>query len=205
MRAARRKRSGRLSVDGTSFRRRHRYVTVVSNPETGHVLHVAPGGGARTCSWRSTRTWERSNRAAGESFSMDMWEPYISATLTLTALLAVADGSRTCLRRARRTRLRPVRQPTLRGHTPCVSRRGWRGAVPPVTPTTETARCERRTRRLGEGPRQRRGACRVARQGALRRLDPVGSGAPLGRPGAYLDRAARRGGARAHAGGGARR
>ena len=35
----------RLSVDETSFRRRHRYVTVVSNPETGHVLHVAPGRG----------------------------------------------------------------------------------------------------------------------------------------------------------------
>ena len=83
MRAARRKRSGRLSVDGTSFRRRHRYVTVVSNPETGHVLHVAPGGGARTYSWRSTRTWERSNRAAGESVSMDMWGPYISATLAM--------------------------------------------------------------------------------------------------------------------------
>ena len=35
----------RLSVYETSCRRRHRYVTVVSNPETGHVLHVAPGRG----------------------------------------------------------------------------------------------------------------------------------------------------------------
>ena len=35
----------RLSVDQTSFRRRHRYVTVVSNPKTGYVLHVAPGRG----------------------------------------------------------------------------------------------------------------------------------------------------------------
>ena len=32
-------------VHETSFRRRHQYVTVVSNPETGHVLHVAPGRG----------------------------------------------------------------------------------------------------------------------------------------------------------------
>ena len=30
-------------------------------------------------------------------------------------------------------------QHTPRGHTPCVPRRGWRGAVPPVTPN-----CKRR-------------------------------------------------------------
>ena len=42
----------RLSVDETSFRRRHRYVTVVSNPETGHVLHVAPGRGSPLCQHR---------------------------------------------------------------------------------------------------------------------------------------------------------
>ena len=39
----------RLSVDETSFRRRHQYVTVMSNPESGQVPHVAPGGGARMC------------------------------------------------------------------------------------------------------------------------------------------------------------
>ena len=33
----------RLSVDETSFKRRHRYVTVVSDPDTGRVLHVAQG------------------------------------------------------------------------------------------------------------------------------------------------------------------
>ena len=69
--------------------------------------------------------------------------------------------------------LKVLSQPTPRGHTPCVSRRGWRGAVPPLTPATETARRERRSRRLGEGPRQRRGACQVARQGALRGPDAV--------------------------------
>ena len=34
-----------LSVDETAFRRRHRYVTVVSNPKKGIVLHVARGRG----------------------------------------------------------------------------------------------------------------------------------------------------------------
>ena len=38
----------------------------------------------------------------------------------------------------------------------------------------------------------------MAREGALRRVDAVGSGAPVGGPGAPLDRGARRGGARAH-------
>ena len=39
---------------------------------------------------------------------------------------------------------------------------------------------------------------RVAREGALRRVNAVGSGAPVGGPGAHLDRGARRCGARAH-------
>ena len=60
------------------------------------------------------------------------------------------------------------------GHTPCVPCGGWRGAVPPLTPTRLTARHERWTRRMGEGPRQRGRACRVARPGQLRRLDAVG-------------------------------
>ena len=83
-------------------------------------------------------------------------------------------------------------QHTPWGHASRVPGRGWRGAVPPLTPPTATARRERRTRRMGEDPRQRGGACRVARQGALRRLDAVGSGAPVGWPGAHLDRGARR-------------
>ena len=79
-----------------------------------------------------------------------------------------------------RSTLRCKSQPTLWGHASRVPGRGWRGAVPPLTPPTATARRERWTRRLGEDPRQRGGACRVARQGALRRLDAVGSGAPVG-------------------------
>ena len=35
------------------------------------------------------------------------------------------------------------------GHTPCVPGRGWRGAVPPLTPNGNGARHERRTRRAG--------------------------------------------------------
>ena len=69
----------RLSVDETSFRRRHRYVTVVSNPETGHVLHVAHGRGREALAAFYEGLGEK-RRAAVESVSMDMWAPYVSAT-----------------------------------------------------------------------------------------------------------------------------
>ena len=72
----------RLSVDETSFRRRHRYVTVVSNPESGHVLHVAPGRGRDVLTAFYEGLGEKC-RAAVESVSMDMWAPYISATLAM--------------------------------------------------------------------------------------------------------------------------
>ncbi len=36
-------------------------------------------------------------------------------------------------------------QHTPWGHTPCVPGRGWRGAVPPLTPNRNGARHERRT------------------------------------------------------------
>ena len=92
-----------------------------------------------------------------------------------------------------RSTVRCPSQPTLWGHTSRVPGRGWRGAVPPLTPPTATAHRGRWTRRVGEDPRPRGGACRVAREGVLRRVDAVGSGAPVGRPGAPLDRGARRG------------
>ncbi len=72
----------RLSVDETSFRRRHRYVTVVSNPETGRVLHVAQGRGREALAAFYEGLGE-TQRAAVESVSMDMWAPYIAATLDM--------------------------------------------------------------------------------------------------------------------------
>ena len=45
-----------LSVDETAFRRRHQYVTVVSNPE-GIVLYVAQGRGKQAL--KATRVWGR--------------------------------------------------------------------------------------------------------------------------------------------------
>ncbi len=69
--AAQLERGGR---NHASFRRRHRYVTVVSNPETGHVLHVAPGRGRDVLTAFYEGLGEKC-RAAVESVSMDMWAP----------------------------------------------------------------------------------------------------------------------------------
>ena len=71
-----------LSVDETAFRRRHQYVTVVSNPKEGIVLHVAQGRGKQALK-AFYEGLGKARRAAVESVSMDMWGPYIAATLEM--------------------------------------------------------------------------------------------------------------------------
>ena len=71
-----------LSVDETAFRRRHQYVTVVSNPKKGIVLYVAQGRGKQALK-AFYEGLGKARRAALESVSMDMWGPYIAATLEM--------------------------------------------------------------------------------------------------------------------------
>ena len=69
-----------LGIDETAFRKRHDYVTVISDSATGVVLHVAQD---RTKA--SLEAWyeglDEAARSAIESVSMDMWPAYIHATL----------------------------------------------------------------------------------------------------------------------------
>lgn len=69
----------RLSVDETAFQRRHEYVTVVTDQDKGHVLHVADD---RT--QQSLRAFydqlDGAQKAGIRSVAMDMWPAYISAT-----------------------------------------------------------------------------------------------------------------------------
>ena len=70
----------RLGVDETSFRKRHDYVTIVSDQQTGHVLHVAEERTKESLKhWYGTLT--TGQREAIESISMDMWPAFINATL----------------------------------------------------------------------------------------------------------------------------
>ena len=70
----------RLGVDETSFRKRHDYVTVVSDQDTQTVLHVADGRNQESLSGFYGGLSE-AQKAAVESVAMDMWPAYIRATL----------------------------------------------------------------------------------------------------------------------------
>jgi transposase len=69
-----------LGVDETSFRKRHDYVTIVSDQDTGRVLHVGEDRKkAGLKAWYESLYDEQ--RSAIESVSMDMWPAFINATL----------------------------------------------------------------------------------------------------------------------------
>jgi len=69
-----------IGVDETAFRKRHDYVTIVSDQEEGNVLHVGSDRRKETLkAWYESLTEEQ--REAIESVCMDMWPAYINATL----------------------------------------------------------------------------------------------------------------------------
>jgi transposase len=69
-----------IGVDETAFKKRHDYVTVVSDQDAGTVLHVGSDRKKATLkTWYSNLTEEQ--REAIESVSMDMWPAFINATL----------------------------------------------------------------------------------------------------------------------------
>lgn len=74
----------RLSVDETSFKRGHQYVTVLSDPDTKRVLDVVKGR-SREALESLYRRMGREWLAAARSVSMDMWRPYVAATLAWVA------------------------------------------------------------------------------------------------------------------------
>ena len=69
-----------IGIDETAFKKRHDYVTVVSDQEEGTVLFVGDDRKKATLrSWYAALTDEQ--REAIESVSMDMWPAFINATL----------------------------------------------------------------------------------------------------------------------------
>ncbi|MEO0630118.1 MAG: ISL3 family transposase, partial [Planctomycetota bacterium] len=69
----------RIAVDETSFRKRHDYVTVVTDIDTGAVRYVADN--RRTESLMDFfDQFDPSELVEIEAVSMDMWKPYIAAT-----------------------------------------------------------------------------------------------------------------------------
>jgi transposase len=71
-----------LAVDEVAARRGHRYLTVVSDHETGRVVHVATGRGKKALTSFYAKLTPR-QRAALKVITMDMWEAFIAATREL--------------------------------------------------------------------------------------------------------------------------
>ncbi len=69
-----------LGVDETSFKRRHEYVTVVQDQQSGDVVHVADGRGRAALDAFYERL-DDGQLAGIESVAMDMHQPYIQSTL----------------------------------------------------------------------------------------------------------------------------
>ncbi len=69
----------KIGVDETSFQKRHEYVTVVNDLDSGHVIHVADGHGksALDCFYQQ---FTRETRKRIQVVAMDMWKPYIFST-----------------------------------------------------------------------------------------------------------------------------
>jgi len=63
----------------TSFQKRHEYVTVVTDQQTGHVLHVADDRTSESLESFYSRLTD-AQRAEIEAVAMDMWPAYIKAT-----------------------------------------------------------------------------------------------------------------------------
>jgi transposase len=76
-----------LGIDETSFRKRHDYVTVVSDQEQGHVIHVASGRNKKAVVDYYISLSEE-QKAGIESVSMDMWFAYINATMAKISVAA---------------------------------------------------------------------------------------------------------------------
>ena len=68
-----------VCVDEIASKKGHKYVTIVSDPDTGTVLHVGDGHGQLGLSeWYANLTEEELGSI--RSISMDMWQPYMKAT-----------------------------------------------------------------------------------------------------------------------------
>jgi transposase len=69
----------RIGIDETSFQKRHEYVTVVNDLQSGRVLYVGDGRGHETLA-AFFRGLTPEQLGAIEAVAMDMWKPYIRAT-----------------------------------------------------------------------------------------------------------------------------
>lgn len=69
-----------LGVDEIAFRKRHNYVTVISDPDTGHVIHLCDDRKKVSLSAFYAQLSDE-QRSGINTISMDMWPAFTNATL----------------------------------------------------------------------------------------------------------------------------
>ena len=67
-----------LSIDEKSFKKGHNYVTVLSNPNTGHIIDVSEGRTKASCSNLINNNLKAGQKEKVEQVSVDMWEAFIN-------------------------------------------------------------------------------------------------------------------------------
>ena len=72
-----------LSIDEKSFKKGHKYVTVLSSPIAGLVIDVSEDRNTKSCEELITNTISKENLAKVETVSMDMWKPYMNTVKSI--------------------------------------------------------------------------------------------------------------------------
>lgn len=67
-----------ISIDEKSFKKGHKYVTVLSHPRSGVVLNVGEDRDGKSTSLLLTQTFTKKQLHDINTVSMDMWRPYIN-------------------------------------------------------------------------------------------------------------------------------
>jgi len=68
-----------LSIDEKSFKKGHNYVTVLSNPQTGHIIDVSEGRTKTSCKGLINNNLNAKQKKHVEQVSVDMWEAFINS------------------------------------------------------------------------------------------------------------------------------
>jgi len=67
-----------LSIDEKSFKKGHNYVTVLSDPGTGHIIDVSEGRTKASCKELINNNLKPEQKEKVEQVSVDMWKAYIN-------------------------------------------------------------------------------------------------------------------------------
>lgn len=78
-----------LSVDEKSFKKGHKYVTVLSDPTSGVVVDVSEDRDYASCQQLLKQAVAEAHRDKVKTVSMDMWKPYMNAARDVLPLAEV--------------------------------------------------------------------------------------------------------------------